>query len=88
MWMSRILGVLQNSSYPTKVEFNNCFIIYSKYFLVLKGASPFRSIFLLTKNNTTSFPGFLGQRFNNQQQRAALLTSFGRHWFNIYGQEP
>ena len=24
---------LQNSSYPTKAEFNNCFIIYSKYSL-------------------------------------------------------
>ena len=23
---------LQNSSYPTKAEFNNCFIIHSKYF--------------------------------------------------------
>ena len=28
---------LQNSSYPTKAEFNNCFIIHSKYLLVLKG---------------------------------------------------
>ena len=27
---------LQNSSYPTKAEFNNCFIIHSKYFLFLK----------------------------------------------------
>ena len=26
---------LQNSSYPTKAEFNNCFIIHSKYFPVL-----------------------------------------------------
>ena len=34
---------LQNSSYPTKVEFNNCFIIHSKYFPVLKGVTPFRS---------------------------------------------
>ena len=31
---------LQNSSYPTKAEFNNCFIIHSKYFLLLKGVSP------------------------------------------------
>ena len=36
---------LQNSSYPTKVEFNNCFIIHSKYFLILKGVSPLRSLF-------------------------------------------
>ena len=25
---------LQNSSYPTKAEFNNCFIIHSKYYHV------------------------------------------------------
>ena len=36
---------LQNSSYPTKAEFNNCFIIHSKYFPVLDGVSPFRSLF-------------------------------------------
>ena len=26
---------LQYSSYPMKAEFNNCFIIHSKYFLLL-----------------------------------------------------
>ena len=31
-------------------------------------------VFLLTKDSTTSFSGFLDQRFNNLQ-RAALLTS-------------
>ena len=36
---------LQNSSYPTKAEFNNCFIIQSKYFPILKGVSPLRSLF-------------------------------------------
>ena len=35
---------LQNSSYPTEAEFNNCFI-HSKYLLVLKRVSPFRSLF-------------------------------------------
>ena len=30
---------LQNSSYPMKAEFKNCFIIHSKYFLLLKGVS-------------------------------------------------
>ena len=35
---------LQNSSYHTKAEFNNCFIIHSKYFFVLKGVLPFRSL--------------------------------------------
>ena len=56
---------LQNSSYPTKAEFNNCFMIHSKYFPVLKGVSPF--VFPLTKNNKDSSPDFLGQRFNNLQ---------------------
>ena len=54
---------LHNSSYPMKAEFNNCFIIHSKYFLLLKEVSPLRS-FPLTKYNTTLSPGFLGQRFN------------------------
>ena len=34
----------------------------------------------LTKYNTTLSPGFLVQRLSNLQ-RAALLTSFWRHWF-------
>ena len=41
--------ILQDSSYPTEAEFNNCFIIHSKYFPVLKGVSPFRSLFLGSK---------------------------------------
>ena len=49
---------LQNSSYPMKAEFNNCFNIYSKYFKTLKGENELY-VFLLTKNNTTSCPGFL-----------------------------
>ena len=61
---------LQNSSYPTKAEFNNCFIIHSKYFLLLKGVSPLRSLFF----HSTLSPGFLGQPFNNLR-RAVLLTS-------------
>ena len=30
--VDNILRDLQNSSFPTKAEFNNCFIIHSKYF--------------------------------------------------------
>ena len=41
---------LQNSSYPTTAEFNNCFIIFSKYFTVLKKVSPFRSLFFRSPN--------------------------------------
>ena len=47
---------LQNFSYPTKAEFNNCFIIYSKYFLVLKGVSPFCSLFFCSPRITKSRP--------------------------------
>ena len=63
---------LQNSSYPTKAEFNNCFIIHSKYFPVLGGVSPFRSLFD-HQNNTTLSPGFLGQRFSYLQRTALLV---------------
>ena len=75
---------LQNSSYPTKVEFNNCFIVHSKYFLSF-AVTLF--VFPLTKYNTTLSPGFLGQRFNNLR-RAAILTSFWRHWFNNFRWTP
>ena len=75
---------LQNSSYPTKAEFSNCFIVHSKYFLVLRGAFAISLfVFPLTKYKTTLSPGFLGQRFNNLQ-RAALSTSFWRHGFNNF----
>ena len=62
---------LQNSSYPTKAEFNDCFIIHSKYF----SFAITLFVFLLTKYNTTLSPDSLGQRFNNLQW-AALLMSF------------
>ena len=74
--VNNILRDLQNSSYSTKAEFNNCLIIHSKHFPVMKGVLLFRSLlFLLTKNNTTLSPGFLDQRSNNLP-RAALSTSF------------
>ena len=56
----------REGSYPTNAKFNNNYVItHSKYFPILKGVSPFRSFFLLTKNKTISSPGFLGQWFNN-----------------------
>ena len=64
--MDNTLRDLQNSSYPTKAEFSNCFIIHYDIFLAQTS--------LFDENNTTSSPGFLGQWFNNLQ-RAALLTS-------------
>ena len=51
--MDNTLWDLQNSSYPTKAEFNNCFIIHSKYFLLLKRVSPLRSLFFRSPNTTT-----------------------------------
>ena len=45
---------LQNSSYLTKAEFNNCFIIHSKYSPVLKGVSSFRSLFFCSPKITQS----------------------------------
>ena len=57
----RILDILRK---PTSII--ALLIIHSKYFPVLKGVSSFRSLcFLLTKNNKTSSPRFLGQRFSN-----------------------
>ena len=47
---------LQNSSYPTKALFNNCFIIHSKYFLLLKGVSPLHSLFFRSPNITQPCP--------------------------------
>ena len=43
---------LQNSSYPTKAELNKCFIIQSKYLLVLKVVLPFRSLFFCSPKMT------------------------------------
>ena len=54
--LDNTLRDLQNSSCPTKAEFNNCFIIHSKYFPVLKGVSPFRSLFFRSPKITQSRP--------------------------------
>ena len=47
---------LQNSSYPAKAEFNNCIIIHLKYFVILKGVSPLRSLFFHLPNITQPCP--------------------------------
>ena len=67
---------LQNSSYPTKAEFNNRFISHSKYFLLLKGVSPLRSLFFRSPNITKPCPQVFSVNGFNNLQRAALLTSF------------
>ena len=55
-------------------KLNSIVAIDSKYVQILKVENEI-FVFLLTRNNTTSFPGFLGQGFNNLQ-RASHLTSF------------
>ena len=35
-----------------KAKFNNCFIIHSKYFLILIGVSPFHSLFFCSPKIT------------------------------------
>ena len=47
---------LQDSSYPMKAEFNNCFTIHSKYLLLLKGVLPLRSLFCRSPNITQPCP--------------------------------
>ena len=70
---------LQNSSYPTKAEFNNCFIIHSKYFLLLKGVSPLRSLFFRSPNTTQHCP----QVFSVNGSIICGWLYFWRHWFNM-----
>ena len=70
---------LQNSSYPTKAEFDNCFIIHSKYFLLLKGVSPLRSLFCRSPNITKPCP----QVFSVNGSIMCSGLHFWRHWFNI-----
>ena len=89
---------LQNSSYPTKAEFNNCFItcIHSKYFLLLKGVSPLRSLFIHSPNITQPCPQvFLvnssiicsGLHFWRHFDAIGSIIfgglHFWRHWFNM-----
>ena len=85
--VDKILGDLQNSSYSTKAEFNNCFIIHSKYFLranVETYSQPFFCSTKITQSRPQLFSvncsiicsglHFWFHWFNNLQ-RAALLTS-------------
>ena len=58
--VDNILQDLQNSSYPTKAEFNNCFIIHSKYFQTVKQrkSDETKGVFL----STSVRPFFLPRR--------------------------
>ena len=87
---------LQNSSYPTKAEFNNCFIIHSKYFFLLKGVSPLRSLFFRSPNITQPCPQVFsvngsiicgGLHFWRHFDVIGSIIfgglHFWRHWFNM-----
>ena len=70
---------LQNSSHPTKAEFNNCFIIHSKYFPVLKGVLPFRSLFFCSLTITQSRP----QVFSVNGSIICSGLHFWHQWLNM-----
>ena len=86
---------LQNSSYPTKAEFNNCFIIHSKYFLVLNWVSPLRSLFFCSakwqsRPQVFSVNGWIicsGLHFwRHFDVNGWIICSglhFWRHWLNM-----
>ena len=87
---------LQNSSYPTKTEFNTCFIIHSKYFLLLIGASPSRSLFFPSPNITQPCPQVFSVNGSIICSRLHFWRYFDvigsiifdglhfwRHWFNM-----
>ena len=87
---------LQNSSYPTKAEFNNCFIIHSKYLLVLKGVSPFHSLFFRSPNKTQPCPQVFAVNgsiicsrlhfWHHFDVNGSIIFGglhFWRHWFNM-----
>ena len=85
---------LQNSSCPMKAEFNNCFIIHSKYFLLLKGVSPLRSLFFRSPNITQPCPQVFtvngsiicgGLTFDVID---SIWRRFWRHWFNNFRKAP
>ena len=83
---------LHNSSYSTKAEFNNCFIIHSKYFLLLK----WRSLFSRSPNITEPCPQVFsvngsiicgGLHFWRHFDVIGSIIfgglHFWRHWFNM-----
>ena len=96
MRLSRTWRILQNSSYPTKAEFNNCFNIHSKYILLLKGVSPLRSLFFRSPNITQPCPQVFSvngsiicsglhfwRHFDAINSIIFGGLHFWRHWFNM-----
>ena len=67
--------------YPTKAKFNNCFIIYSKYFQTLKGENDL-FVFLLIKNNTTLCTGQFQNRPCPPRANPWAFDFFEKFWSN------
>ena len=82
-----------NSSYPTKAEFNNCFITHSKHFLVFPRVSPFRSLFFCSPGITQLRPQVFsvncsitcsGLHFwRHVDVIGSIWQNFRRHRFNM-----
>ena len=72
---------LQNSSYPTKAKFNNkyCFIIHSKYHLLLKGVLPLCFLFFRSPNITKPCPLV----FSVNISIVCSGLHFWHHWFDM-----
>ena len=93
----RTLQIKEGTCYPqkAKAEFNNCFI-HSKYFLLLKGVSPLRSLFFRSPNITQPCPQIFsvngsiicgGLHFWRHFDVIGSIIfgglHFWRHWFNM-----
>ena len=78
--VNNTLQDLQNSSYPTKAEFNNFFIIHLKYFPVLKRVFPFCSLFFFSPKITQPCP----QVFSVNGAITSSWLHFWHHWFMIW----
>ena len=86
---------LQNSSYPTKAEFNNCFIIHSKCLLVLKGVSLLLSLFFRSPNTIQPCPQVFSVNGSiicggpcTFDVIDSIWRRFWRHWFNNFRKAP
>ena len=95
--LSRIWRILQiKEGVIHKAEFNNCFIIHSKYFLLLKGVSPLRSLFFHSPNITQPSPQVFSVKvsiicsglhfWRHFDDNGSIIFGglhFWRHWFNM-----
>ena len=79
LYVDNTLLDLQNSSYPTKTEFNNCFIVNSKYFQILKLWKKMSSLFFCSPKIAQP----RSQVFSINGSITCNGLHFWRHWFNM-----